>query len=225
MTSPIVSGVSSALVVAALRALAALLILVAVVATFFDSASRSTINLFNFFGYFTIQSNLIAAVILALTATVAFLGLRESRGLALARGCAVTYMVIVGLVYNTLLSGLAGGAELPWANSILHVWMPLYLALDWVLVGDRRPLPWNRFWIVLVYPVIWLVVILIRGATDGFVPYPFLDPASGYGMVAAFVISIALAIGLFGAVIWAVSRVAILHPQRADALSVPQRAG
>src|SRR6187402_2619715 len=131
---------------AVLRAAIAIATLVAIVATFLDTASRATINPFNFFGYFTIQSNIITVVALLLAALATFAGKPQAPWLQLLRGCATTYIVIVGIVYNTLLVGLPGGVELPWANTIMHVILPLYAGLDWVLFGDRDALAWKRFW-------------------------------------------------------------------------------
>jgi hypothetical protein len=193
---------------AVLRMVGAIAIVVAVAATFVDSASRSTVNPFNFFGFFTIQGNLLTAAVFAV-GIVGLTGRRQGAALVIARGCATTYMFVVGIVYNTLLVGLAGGVALPWANSILHVVMPLYAILDWIVFSDRPPLPWNRFWVLLVYPLAWLAVVLVRGATDGWVPYPFLDPALGYGIVALYAVGIAIAIGGGGAAVWGLSRMTI----------------
>ena len=199
------------LVFAGLRAIAGVAGLTAVVATFADTASRTAINPLNFFGYFTLQSNILTAIVLLV---VVFRGRSHSRGLVLARACVTTYIIIVGLVYNTLLVGTpgGGGVELPWANFVLHVAVPIYVAIDWIFFGDRTRLPWNRFWLVLVYPIVWLIVVLVRGATDGWVPYPFLSPALGYGVVALHCVGISAAIAVVGAVVWALSRVRILKP-------------
>lgn len=197
---------------AVLRLAVGVATIAAIVATTLDTASRVPINPFNFFGYFTIQSNIITCVAFLVAAFATFAGRKQTAGIQLLRGAATTYIVIVGVVYNTLLAGLPGGVELEWANIVMHVIMPLYAAIDWVFFGDREALPWKRFWWVLVYPVVWLVVILIRGATDGWVPYPFLDPAQGYGVVALYAIGIAVAFGVFGSAIWAISRVRILKP-------------
>ena len=205
---------------AALRLIAAAAGLVAVTATFLDTGSREAINPFNFFGFFTMQSNIFAAAVFAVAAVAGLSSRPRSRGLEIARGCAVTYMVIVGLVYNLLLAGLPGGVDLPWANGILHVVIPIYATLDWLLLGDRGPLPWNRFWIVFVYPLAWVGVVLVRGATDGWVPYPFLDPQTGYGTVSIYVVAIAVGIGVVGALVWTASRLRIVETEgyrRADA--------
>lgn len=185
---------------------------VAIIATLFDTASRVPINPFNFFGFFTTQSNILTAFVFVMLAVNAFAGRTASTALQFARASVTTYIVIVGIVYNTLLVGLEGGISLEWANTVLHVIIPLYAAIDWVFFGDRKPLPWNRIWVVLIYPLIWLVVVIVRGATDGWVPYPFLDPVQGYGVVALYAVGIAVAIGVVGAAVWALSRVRIITP-------------
>lgn len=198
------------LFIAALRLAVALVGIVAIVSTFLDTATRATINPFNFFGFFTMQSNIMIVFALAVTALVAFSGKSKPRWMDLARGCATTYIVITGVVYNILLTGLEGGVSLAWANTVLHLILPLYAAIDWVIFGDRGPLAWNKLWVVLIYPIVWIVVVLLRGATDGWVPYPFLDPAQGYGVVALYALAIAAATVVFALIIWAVSRVHLL---------------
>ena len=200
--------------VPALRIAAALLGLAAIVSTFFDTATRATINPFNFFGYFTMQSNIILVVVLLIAAAVSLSGKSQSEGVMLARGCATTYIAITGVVYSVLLAGQEGGVTLAWANTALHVILPLYAALDWVIFSDRSPLPWNKLWVALIYPVVWVIVVLIRGATDGWVPYPFLNPAQGYGVVALYALAIAVAAVVFAVVIWAVSRIRLLQVSR-----------
>lgn len=199
---------------ASLRSIAAAAIVVAIVAQFMSTASGTDINPLNFFGYFTIQGNIIAAVAFALSAIFIF-GKRAQPGwLSYLRALATVIMAIVGIVYNTLLAeaGLDGAFNVPWSNDILHIWIPLYAVADWVLFGDRIKLPFARLWVMLIYPVIWLVVVLIRGASDGWVPYPFLDPASGYDSVAVYSLIISAITILFGYAAYALTRVKILKP-------------
>lgn len=187
--------------------------LTAIIATLLDTLSQTSINPFNFFGYFTMQTNILTVVMLVGTAVFGFAGRTQGRFWQLFRACITTYIVIVGIVYNALLTGTDGGISLAWANVVLHSVIPIYVALDWLLFGDRAALPWSRLWVVVVYPAIWLVVVLIRGATDGWVPYPFLDPALGYGVVAAYCVGIAIAIVLVGALSWWVSRLQLLRAE------------
>jgi hypothetical protein len=197
---------------ALLRLAIAVLSIIAIASTFTSTAARTTINPFNFFGYFTMQSNIFTALVLLVVGLTALARRRKSKGLELAHAAATTYIVIVGLVYNTLLAGLPGGVDDPWANTVLHVVVPLYAAIDWLLFGDRGKIPFTRLGVILAYPILWIVVVLVRGATDGWVPYPFLDPANGYVTVAVYCIAIAAAFAVIGwLVIW-YSRIRILKP-------------
>lgn len=198
------------------RLIAASAVGTAVVATFLDTASRTTINPFNFFGFFTMQSNIMTALVL-LIAAVLELGRRPAPvWLVPVRAAVTTFMVVVGAVYNLLLAGLAGGVDLAWANWVLHVAFPIYAFLDWLLTTDRHPLPFTTIGLTLVYPLTWCAVVLVRGATDGWVPYPFLDPATGYGSVALYVVVIAVAFAAFGALIIGISRIRLPWANRSN---------
>ena len=197
--------------VAVARLVLAALILASVVATFVDVAGRAAINPFNFFGYFTIQSNILMGVVWAWVG-VAGLARRPLPPAAdHARGITTTYVAIVGIVYALLLAplGAAGGVPLPWANAVLHIVVPIAACLDWIVVADRTALRWRRLPLVLIYPLVWLGVVLVRGATDGWVPYPFLHPDLGYGAISLTVLAIAAATVAVGAAVFALSRVTL----------------
>jgi hypothetical protein len=194
--------------VSMVRIALALAILAAVVTTHLDAGSRGPVNPFNLYGYFTIQSNLIAAVVLLIAGIASLAGRTQGLGLSLLRAIATTILVIVGIVYAVLLAplGAAGGVPVPWANVVLHILSPIVIVLDWLLVGDRLRLRLSQIWAILVYPIVWTAVVLIRGATDGWVPYPFLNPAQGYGVVAAYAIAIAAVFAVVGVLVLLASR-------------------
>ncbi len=174
----------------------------------------------NFLSYFTIQSNLAAAVVLAIAAIWAWTKGRdadaEPRGLAIALACVSTYMIVTGIVYNTLLRGVAldQGVTVPWSNEVLHVVVPVILLLDVLFAPRRRALGWATVGIVAIYPIVWAVYTLLRApfivapatGTSYWYPYPFLDPnlvPGGYLGVAAYIAGIAVAIvGVGLLVIW-----------------------
>lgn len=188
------------------RVLAGAVIATAIVATFVETAGRATVNPFNFFGYFTIQSNTLFAVTAVISGCVGLIRPgAQPRWLVVLRSLATVCMIIVGLVYAALLAplGLEGGVPVPWANWAMHVAGPILAAADWVFAPDRGALPWRIAFLQLAYPILWIAVVLVRGATDGWVPYPFLDPAQGYPVVAAYVVAIALVfLGVSAAVVW-----------------------
>ncbi len=194
--------------VALVRLALAVAILVAIVATHIETASRVPVNVFNLYGYFTTQSNLIAAGVLIAAGATGLRRRRQGPALSLLRAVATTCIAIVGLVYATLLAplGAEGGVPIPWANTILHIVSPIVIVIDWLVIGDRRRIPFRRIWLLLLYPAVWTIVVLIRGATDGWVPYPFLDPSQGYGVVTIYCVGILVVFVVVGLLVLLVSR-------------------
>ncbi|MCJ1694228.1 Pr6Pr family membrane protein [Rathayibacter caricis] len=158
----------------------------------------------DYFGYFTNQTSLILSVVLLVSGAGALVGRTPSESSSLVRGIATAYLVVVGVVYNTLVPGT--GSAPPWVSALLHVVLPVLAVLDWALVADRPPLPWRRLPLVLPHPLVWLVVVLVRGRTDGWVPYGFLLPANGLPSLIAHVLGLIAAVLAAGALIWVLSR-------------------
>ena len=153
-----------------------------------------------YFSYFTIDSNLVAAVVLLTYATRP----RPDRphGLDVVRGAAVVYMSVTGIVFTLLLSGTDVDTTIPWVNSVVHELMPLVLMAHWLLdppavrVTVRQATTW------LAFPFVWIVYTLIRGSIIDRYPYPFLDPAKdGYSTVAQYCVGIFILIVLVCAVV------------------------
>jgi hypothetical protein len=175
----------------------------------------------NFFSYFTILSNVLAVIVLA-WAVVWFLARGRSAAveppaLSVALACATTYMIITGIVYNTLLRILdvtSGTEAIPWTNSTMHVIGPILLFLDLFLAGRRRPLSFRSVWVVIAVPIAWTVYTMIRGPLTTnpatgvayWYPYPFLNPnvqSEGYVGVLGWIAVISavfIAVGFF--VVW-----------------------
>ncbi|PVE97906.1 Pr6Pr family membrane protein [Microbacterium sp. TPD7012] len=173
----------------------------------------------NFFSFFTIESNVLAAVALASGGIWALRQkdrtLVEPRWLAVLLVCASTYMIVTGVVYNTLLRGipLPQGATVPWSNEVLHVFVPIIMLIDVLVAPRRRALGWGAVGIAAIFPIVWVVYTLIRAnlviapATGNpyWYPYPFLDPhqPGGYGAVTLYVLLIAaIIIGAAAGVVW-----------------------
>lgn len=179
-----------------------------------------SVTVANVFSYFTVQSNLIAAVALAIGAVLLLGGSGEDpRWFGVLRACATTYLVTTGVVYNLLLRGieLPPGSVSAWSNEILHLAMPVLLLVDWLFAPGRRRLGWGALGAVVSYPIVWAVYTLVRGpfvwsdarGRQGWYPYPFLDPGefeNGYGTVALYVLGIAVFIAAVGCGVVAVSR-------------------
>lgn len=107
------------------------------------------------------------------------------------------------------------GTAPPWVSALLHLLAPVAVGLDWLLIGDRHPLPWRSLLLVLPYPLLWLVIVLVRGAADGWVPYGFLLPERGALSLGGTVLGLLAALLVAGAVVWLASRVPALLLQEA----------
>jgi hypothetical protein len=193
-----------------LRLIAVIAVVAAIVGQWIPSSRVAGYSFWNFFGYFTIQSNIIIAVAFAVVLVLAARGRRKNSRESAFRGAATVYIATTGIVYNTLLIGAAVENTVPWSNDILHRWIPLYAVLDWLLFSDRGRLAMRQVWWFLVYPLVWLIVVLIRGATDGWVPYPFLNPSLGYGVVALYCLGVAVFIALMGILVVGMSRLRLI---------------
>ena len=142
-------------------------------------------NLFNFFSYFTIQSNIFAFTILILSA-MATASSRISSKLNLLRGAATLYMVITGIVFAVLLAGVEGAVltAVPWDNIVLHYIMPVALLVDWLVDKPNKSIAFKKALVWLIYPVVYVIYSLTRGYFVDWYPYPFLDPNNnGYAGV------------------------------------------
>lgn len=174
----------------------------------------------NFFSFFTVESNVLAAFTLIIAAVWALThGQRatvEPLWLGVLIACAATYMIVTGIVYNVLLREvqLPQGTTVVWANEVLHVIAPLLMLAMVFLAPQRRRLGWSTLGIIVIFPVVWAIYTMTRAnlivapATGEpyWYPYPFLDPnlvAGGYLGVAGYIIGIAVAIVTVGAgVVW-----------------------
>ncbi len=174
----------------------------------------------NFLSFFTILSNVLAVIILTIGAIWA---LRHRHGtepeptwFAVLLACVSTYMIVTGIVYNTLLRNveLPQGVNVPWSNEVLHVVIPLFLLADLLFAPRRRALGWSAVAIIAIFPIVWVVYTMIRAnfiiapATGEawWYPYPFLNPhrvPGGYLGVSGYIIGIAIAIiGVACVVVW-----------------------
>ncbi|SDQ69658.1 hypothetical protein SAMN02800687_2442 [Curtobacterium sp. UNCCL20] len=198
------------IIVNSLRLIAVIAVVAAILAQWLVSSKLDSYLFWNFFGYFTIQSNIMIALALAATLVASVQRKRGAVGLSVFRGASTVYIATTGIVYNTLLVSVDVQTSVQWSNDVLHKIMPVYAVLDWLLFSDRARLLFRHIWWFLLYPAVWLVVILIRGATDGWVPYPFLDPDLGYGVVALYCLGVAVFIALMGVLVVGMSRLRIV---------------
>lgn len=185
------------------RAASIAVVLVAIVAQSVVLAAAGRFDPTRFFAFFTIQSNLIGVA--AFAWLLASGDRPRSRGLELLRTAAAAYLTVTFLVVIVLLSGVDVGLQLVWVDIVLHKIFPVIVVLDWLVDPPRIRLRPRDAAIWLVYPLVWTALTLLRGAADGWYPYPFLDPANGgYSTVAVMVVAITVGFLVLAAALIAV---------------------
>lgn len=192
-------------VVGLLRAAAAALVLSAIITQIADQLGAGVFVPSEYFSYFTVQSSMMNVVVLAAGAVLALRLPRDTVLYTGVRMAALSYAIVTFVVYNGLLRSLppTGYVGIQWPNEVEHVWIPLYLILDWLLSPGRARLRWRWVWAAIAYPLAWCAYTLLRGALDGWYPYGFINPngADGWPSVLAYIgglstFIVALACGL-----------------------------
>jgi hypothetical protein len=170
-----------------------------------DTLAAMATSSVKFFSFFTILTNVLAAVTLLwpLVAPRSTLGRFLSQ--PPVRTAVTGYIIIVGVIYYLLLRDLS--QRQGWSmffEYMLHYVTPPLFVLDWLLFVDKRDLDWRIGLSALGFPLAYLVWTVIHGAATGWYPYPFIDAAElGYpraslntaGLVLVFV---ALEVALVG---------------------------
>ncbi len=145
-------------------------------------------TLIRFFTFFTILTNILVAICFSTlwlkrndaNATGFFTAGRQS---AIA-----VYIVVVGIVYNAILRFLWEPTGLQRVvDEMLHLIIPSLYLIYWLLFVNKQQLIWKDAFGWLVYPLVYLVVILVRGgmAATPYYPYPFVNVSEiGYEKVA-----------------------------------------
>jgi hypothetical protein len=158
----------------------------------FSVQAQMGFSIVNFFSYFTNLSNIFAAIVLIWGAFQLMTHRQPSPSTDLLRGMAVVNMAIVGIVFSALLRDVDMGYLLPWVNTVLHYIMPIVVVLEWLFQPPTTKLGVKHLLWCQVFPLLYLVYTLTRGAIVGWYPYPFLTPANvgGYSGVAAYAVGI-----------------------------------
>jgi hypothetical protein len=137
--------------------------------------------LVNFLSFFTVLGNLLVALILTQTALT-----RTTQPALNLQTATTVYIAVVGLGYSLLLRHIWDPQGLQkLADILLHDTVPLLYVLYWFAFCRRRqPLPWPSALTWLIWPTIYLLYSMVRGALTDWYPYHFLDPnAFGYPRV------------------------------------------
>jgi len=174
-----------------------------------ETLVSSAVKSVEFFSYFTILSNMLAAA--ALTAPLVapsspFATWAQASG---PRASIATYLTITAVVYHLLLASQWNpqGLRLV-SDTILHTITPAAFLIDLALRGGQGEARWIAAAKAMAFPALYGVWTLVHGALSGFYPYPFMNVAKrGYPAVVLTMIEMSLAFALVAVVFIALSRV------------------
>ena len=128
-----------------------------------------------YFSYFTILINLIVAI----CCTTLLFNKELNKGFFSRQKpiAAITvYIVVVGITYNVILRFLWEPQGLQKVvDELLHSVIPGLFLIYWLIFVLKDRLQWKDVWPWLIFPLVYLIFILIRGSFSGFYPYPFID--------------------------------------------------
>jgi hypothetical protein len=135
--------------------------------------------------YFTIQTNFLLALLLSLLVVKSQSKWGRFFSAPHVIGAMAAYITIVGLVYHFMLRDQFHPEGLFKVTSdIFHILSPIAFMLFWLFLVKKTIIKWINTVLWLVYPLIYTIYILLRGALSGYYPYNFLDVTQlGYGRV------------------------------------------
>jgi hypothetical protein len=86
----------------------------------------------------------------------------------------------------------------------VHTIIPIAGVLDWFIWAPKRKLPFTiTFW-WMIWPAVYSIFSIVRGAIIGFYPYPFYNPGAqgGYGGVALWCLVLVVAFFVLAVLVW-----------------------
>ncbi|RFS21341.1 hypothetical protein DVR12_15680 [Chitinophaga silvatica] len=161
-----------------------------------------------FFSFFTILTN----ILLAINSTTLLLIPKSGIGKWFAKPQVATaltvYILIVSLVYNIVLRSLWHPIGLQKiVDELLHTVLPILFVLYWIYFVPKNTLCYKYLWSFLLYPLGYIIYVLIRGTISGFYPYPFLNVVDqGWNATIVAIIVLAFVFILFSLIFLAIAK-------------------
>jgi hypothetical protein len=166
--------------------------------------------------FFTTQSNLVLAVVLAWAGIASLLGKRQPPGWL--KGAVTLFILITGLVAYLVLAPPGPEPHVlgPFTSTdLVHRVVPIAAFVDFLVCDEHRRLRLRYALWWLTYPAAYFAFALIRGAIypHRAYPYPFVDVHEhGYGGVAVNFVVYGVLFWLLGAALCGIDRLMRARP-------------
>jgi len=129
-----------------------------------------------YFGFFTILTNILVALAFSVPLFKPESKLRRFFEKPSVRTAIAIYILVVAVVYYAVLAKNhhPEGASAV-LNVFLHLLLPIAYLVDWLFFADKAPLSYKSIPYFVIYPLVYGLFNIIRGALTGFYPYPFVN--------------------------------------------------
>lgn len=131
-------------------------------------------SILRYFSYFSILTNLMV------TMCFSVIVLLKKRQTIFHKPGTITalaaFMTFVGFAYHILLKSIWNPTGLTMVlDEIHHTFVPLVTILFWYLYENKSVISFKKLSIWSLYPLIYILWVLLRGKFSSFYPYYFLD--------------------------------------------------
>jgi hypothetical protein len=87
-----------------------------------------------------------------------------------------TFILIVGLIYQFILRAIWEPQGLQQiVDELLHTIIPLNTLIYWILYPQKERISLKKTTIWLLYPAVYMALVLLRGKFSNYYPYPFFN--------------------------------------------------
>lgn len=133
-------------------------------------------TIIQFFSYFTILTNILVAWCFTVLLMKSGSGFVKFFIRPKVLTAITVYITIVGIVYNVILRYIWDPKGLQFiVDELLHSFIPVFFILYWWIFVPKHELKWADTLPWLIYPFVYLLYVLTRGAFSGLYPYPFIN--------------------------------------------------
>jgi hypothetical protein len=153
-----------------------------------DRIANGIFRPFEYFAYFSIVTAIVAGLFLITTSFGLLLKIEDTKWVEIARLSLAVALIVVGVVYHALLADAANDVrdgDYAWPvlpNEIIHTYAPILAAIEYLISVKAFRIRLRAFIWVAVFPLIWLVLSIVRGSATNWWPYWFINPNGEAGL-------------------------------------------
>lgn len=130
-------------------------------------------RIFEFFSYFTIESNILVGIA---TGMLFFRPDRDGAFWRVLRVGSMFGITVTLAIYHFVLSPLANFTGIAAVSNFgLHYVVPIFAILGWIFFGPHPRITWKVLLLAAIWPAAYIILTIVQGAVTGFYPYPFVN--------------------------------------------------